>query len=81
MPAFKTLNIGVQLPTIDEARHHLLAEIRHAKQSGIVTVKIVHGYCGICNFSCTASRVIIVAPFAAARSQRERFPSETIPCL
>jgi hypothetical protein len=44
MPAFKVLNIEAGFPTIDEARQHLLAELRQAKQSGVVAVKIIHGY-------------------------------------
>jgi Smr domain len=44
MPAFKIINIEAGFPTIDEARQQLLAELRQAKQSGVVAVKIIHGY-------------------------------------
>lgn len=44
MPAFKILNIESGLPTIDEARQLLLAELRLARQSGVVALKIIHGY-------------------------------------
>ena len=44
MPAFKTFNIEAGLPTIDEARQLLLAELRQAKQSGVIAIKIIHGY-------------------------------------
>lgn len=44
MPPFKTLNIEAGLPTVDEARQLLLTELRQAKQSGVLAVKIIHGY-------------------------------------
>ncbi|MGB7846195.1 MAG: Smr/MutS family protein [Candidatus Acidiferrum sp.] len=44
MPAFKILNIEAGFPTIEEARQLLLAELRQARQSGIVAVKVIHGY-------------------------------------
>jgi hypothetical protein len=44
MPAFKLLNIEAGLPTIDEARQRLLGELRQAKESGVIAVKIIHGY-------------------------------------
>jgi len=44
MPALKTLNIEAGLPTVDEARRRLLDELRQAKQSGVIAVKIIHGY-------------------------------------
>jgi len=44
MPAFKTLNIEANLPTVDEARRLLLAELRSAKAAGVLAVKIIHGY-------------------------------------
>lgn len=44
MPALKILNIESGLPTIDEARQLLLAELRQARQSGVVALKIIHGY-------------------------------------
>lgn len=44
MPALKTLNIEAGLPTVEEARRLLLAELRNAKASGVLAVKIIHGY-------------------------------------
>jgi len=44
MPSLKTLNLGAELPTVEEAHQQLLAEIRHAKQSAVIAVKIVQGY-------------------------------------
>jgi len=44
MPALKTLNIEAGLPNVDEARRLLLAELRNAKTSGVLAVKIIHGY-------------------------------------
>ena len=44
MAALKTLNIEAGLPTIDEDRRRLLDELRQAKQSGIIAVKIIHRY-------------------------------------
>lgn len=44
MATFKTINIEAGLPTVDEARRLLVAELRQAKQSGVIAVKIIHGY-------------------------------------
>lgn len=44
MPAFKTLNIEAGLLTVDEARRLLLAEVRNAKASGVLAIKVIHGY-------------------------------------
>jgi Smr domain len=44
MSALKTLNIEAGLPTVDEARRLLLTELHNAKQSGVIAVKIIHGY-------------------------------------
>lgn len=44
MPALKVFNIESGMPTIDEARQLLLAEIKSARQSGIHVMKIIHGY-------------------------------------
>ena len=44
MPSFKILNVEAGLPTIEEARQRLLAELRQAKQSGVIALKIIHGY-------------------------------------
>jgi len=42
--AFKVLNIESGMPTVEEARQRLLAELRQAKQTGVSAVKIIHGY-------------------------------------
>lgn len=44
MAGTKTLNIEAGLPTVDEARRLLIAELKQAKQSGFAAVKIIHGY-------------------------------------
>ncbi len=44
MPPFKTLNIEAGMPTVEEARQRLLAELRQAKQAGVAAVKVIHGY-------------------------------------
>jgi len=44
MAAVKVLNIEVGMPTVEEARQRLLAELRQAKQSGVAAVKIIHAY-------------------------------------
>jgi len=44
MAGVKTLNIEAGMPTIEEARQILLAQLKQAKQSGVAAVKIIHGY-------------------------------------
>ena len=44
MPHLKVLNIESGMPTVEEARHLLLAEVKKAKQSGVKALKIIHGY-------------------------------------
>jgi len=44
MTAFKTLNLEADLPTVDEARRRLIDELRQAKQSGVLAIKVIHGY-------------------------------------
>lgn len=44
MSRIKTLNIEVGLPTVEEARHILIAELKLAKQSALLAVKVIHGY-------------------------------------
>jgi len=43
-PALKILNLEAGMPTIDQARQRLLGELREARQSGVLAVKIIHGY-------------------------------------
>lgn len=38
------LNIEQGMPTVEEARQRLLAELKQAKQNGYAAVKIIHGY-------------------------------------
>ena len=44
MPVLRIINIEAGLPTIEEARQLLLAEIKQAKQAGVKALKIIHGY-------------------------------------
>src|SRR5208283_5209754 len=44
MAGMKTLNIEAGMPTVEEARQILLAELKQAKQRGVAAVKIIHGY-------------------------------------
>ena len=44
MARVRTLNIEAGMPTVEEARQILLAELKQAKQSGFAAVKIIHGY-------------------------------------
>jgi hypothetical protein len=39
-----TLNIKSDMPTVDEARRRLLAELRRAKAKGVKAMKLIHGY-------------------------------------
>jgi hypothetical protein len=43
-PILRTLNIEAGMPTVEQARQQLLAELRQAKQSGVRAIKIIHGY-------------------------------------
>ena len=44
MAGVKVLNIEAGMPTVEEARQRLLAELKQAKQSGVGAVKVIHGY-------------------------------------
>ena len=44
MGNLKILNIEAGLPTVEEARSILLAELKQAKQSGVKAIKVIHGY-------------------------------------
>ncbi len=44
MPALKIVNIEADMPTVEEARQLLLAEVKQARQSGVKALKIIHGY-------------------------------------
>jgi hypothetical protein len=40
----RTFNVEAGLPTVDEARRLVMAEIRRAKRDGIRFLKVIHGY-------------------------------------
>ena len=40
----RTFNVEAALPTLEEARRQVIAEIRKAKREGIVALKVIHGY-------------------------------------
>jgi hypothetical protein len=40
----RTINIEAALPTLDEARKQVLAEIRQQKREGVRVLKVIHGY-------------------------------------
>lgn len=40
----RTLNIEAGMPSLDEARRHVVQEIRHARKQGVRVLKLIHGY-------------------------------------
>ncbi len=42
--AVRTFNVEAGLPTLDEARRLVIAEIRKARREGVTVLKIIHGY-------------------------------------
>src|SRR3974390_1623456 len=44
MSAIRTFNVEAGLPTLDEARRLVAAEIKQAKAEGIKALKVIHGY-------------------------------------
>jgi hypothetical protein len=44
MGASWTFNVEAGMPTLDEARRLVLAEIKQAKREGAKVLKVVHGY-------------------------------------
>ena len=44
MCAIRTFNVEVGLPTLDEARRQVAAEIKAAKRHGVRVFKVIHGY-------------------------------------
>ena len=40
----RTVNLEAGLPTVDEARRRLLAEMEAARQENVRVLKVVHGY-------------------------------------
>lgn len=39
-----TVNLEAGLPSLDEARRRLLAELKAARQQGVRVLKVIHGY-------------------------------------
>jgi hypothetical protein len=44
MSGIREFNVEAGLPTLDEARRLVVAEIRRAKQQGARVLKVIHGY-------------------------------------
>ncbi len=44
MAAIKTVIVKEGMPSVEQARARLLAELRSARQSGVKVLKLVHGY-------------------------------------
>lgn len=44
MNAIRTYNVEAGLPTLDDARRLVIAEIKHAKRDGVTVLKVIHGY-------------------------------------
>ena len=44
MSATRTFNVEAGLPTLDDARRLVIAEIKQAKRDGARVLKVIHGY-------------------------------------
>ncbi len=44
MSALRTFNVEEGMPTLDEARRSVAAEIKKARQDGVKVLKVIHGY-------------------------------------
>ena len=44
MSAVRTINVEATLPTLEEARRLVLAEMKQARRDGAKVLKIIHGY-------------------------------------
>ena len=44
MPSLRTYNVEDGLPSLDEARKLVMAQIREAKRGGVRVLKVIHGY-------------------------------------
>jgi len=44
MSAIHTFNVEAGLPTLDDARRLVMAEIKQAKRDGVKVLKVIHGY-------------------------------------
>jgi hypothetical protein len=44
MSTIRTFNVEAGMPTLDEARRLVMAEIKRAKREGVKALKVIHGY-------------------------------------
>ena len=44
MSPVRIFNVEEGLPTLDEARRQVLAELKQAKRAGVRVLKVIHGY-------------------------------------
>src|SRR5438034_2269919 len=44
MSAIRTYNVEAGLPTLDDARRSVIAEIKRARREGVKVLKVIHGY-------------------------------------
>ena len=44
MSIIRTFNVEAGLPTLDEARRLVIAEIKRARREGVKVLKVIHGY-------------------------------------
>ena len=44
MSTLRTFNVEADLPTLDEARRQVIAEIRRSRREGVRVLKVIHGY-------------------------------------
>src|SRR6266567_6003643 len=44
MNPIRTYNVEAGLPTLDDARRSVIAEIKRAKREGVKVLKVIHGY-------------------------------------
>ncbi len=42
--SYKTINLELGMPTVEEAKKQLALQLRMAKSGGVKAVKIIHGY-------------------------------------
>jgi len=44
MSTIRTFNVEAGLPTLEDARRVVIAEIKQAKREGVTVLKVIHGY-------------------------------------
>jgi hypothetical protein len=44
MSAIRIYNVEAGMPTLDEARRSVIAEIKRAKRDSVTVLKVIHGY-------------------------------------